>query len=139
LVAVNNTPKAKALIIKYGYRPARNYNDLIRKLTTFTREFREEALKELVEIHPHKDLILNFNQPITSEKKSNCEGDEMCDKCKQKQQQYLSFEGNQTPIQTTPNTTSQNVANNDLKSMLPTIAITSLITASLVILISRAK
>ena len=32
LVAINNTPKAKALLVKYGYKPARSYNDLIKKL-----------------------------------------------------------------------------------------------------------
>lgn len=139
LIAINNTPKAKALIVKYGYRPARSYNDLIKKLTIFTNEFKEEALKELAEIHPHKDLILNFNQPIISETKSNCDGDNMCDKCK-KENQYLGFEGDKTVNQITkPNTISQNLVNYDFKSMLPTIAITSLITASFVILISRAK
>ena len=29
LIAINNPSKAKALVVKYGYRPARNYNDLI--------------------------------------------------------------------------------------------------------------
>ena len=32
LIAINNTPKAKALIIRYGYEPAQNYEDLVYKL-----------------------------------------------------------------------------------------------------------
>ena len=47
LIALNNTQQAKNLIKKYGYRPARNYDDLIQKLYRFTKENREEALKEL--------------------------------------------------------------------------------------------
>lgn len=62
LIAINNTPKAKALIVRYGYEPARNYEDLMYKLFRFTKDYRKEALKELANIHPHKDLILNYFQ-----------------------------------------------------------------------------
>jgi hypothetical protein len=55
LIAINNPSKAKSLVIKYGYRPARNFNDLIQKLFRLTKEYREDALKDLVDIHPHKD------------------------------------------------------------------------------------
>jgi hypothetical protein len=72
LVALNNTQQAKNLIKKYGYRPARNYDDLIQKLYRFTKENREEALKELANLHPHKDLILNYF--CVAEKKSNADG-----------------------------------------------------------------
>ena len=138
LIALNNTPKAKALIVKYGYKPARSYNDLIKKLIIFTREHREDALKELVEIHPHKELILNYSiqNPITEEVKSNCNGDTICSKCMQKEK-FNSFEGELTPNKLDSN---KNIAlNNDWKSMLPIIGVTSLVTASLVILITRGK
>ena len=62
LIAINNTPKAKALIIKYGYEPAQNYDDLVYKLFRLTKEYKAEALKDLAELHPHKDLILNYFQ-----------------------------------------------------------------------------
>lgn len=62
LIAVNNTPKAKALIIRYGYEPAQNYDDLIYKLYQLTRDYKEEALQDLANLHPHKDLILNYFQ-----------------------------------------------------------------------------
>ena len=42
LIAINNTSKAKALVVKYGYAPARNYNDLIQKLFRLTKEHRED-------------------------------------------------------------------------------------------------
>lgn len=135
LIAINNPSKAKALVIKYGYRPARNYNDLIQKLFRLTKEYREDALKDLVEIHPHKDLILNYFSPvsITEEIKSNCNGDVTCSKCMDKQQQYLNFEGTDVEKTTTPN------VNSDWKVMLPMIAITSLVTASLVIILRGAR
>lgn len=60
LVAVNSTPKAKALIVRYGYEPAIDYDDLLYKLLLFTKEHKEDALKELAEIHPDKELILNY-------------------------------------------------------------------------------
>ncbi len=70
LIALNNTPKAKALIVKYGYDPARNYDDLVYKLFMLTKDYKEEALKDLAELHPHKDLILNYFG------KSECDCDE---------------------------------------------------------------
>ena len=73
LIAYNNPSKAKALVVKYGYRPARNYNDLIQKLFRLTKEHREDALKDLAELHPHKDLILNYFC-ASKEEKSNVEG-----------------------------------------------------------------
>jgi hypothetical protein len=72
LIALHNTQQAKNLIKKYGYRPARNYDDLIQKLYRFTKENREEALKELANLHPHKDLILNYF--CVAENKSNADG-----------------------------------------------------------------
>jgi hypothetical protein len=136
LIAINNPSKAKALVIKYGYRPARSYNDLIQKLFRLTKEHREDALKDLVEIHPHKDLILHYAMPtpVATETKSNCDGDTMCPVCTAKaKQKYMSFEGTET----TPAPT--NSTNSDWKSMLPLIAITSLVTASLVIALKSSK
>ena len=135
LIAINNTSKAKALVVKYGYRPARNYNDLIQKLFRLTKEHREDALKDLVDIHPHKDLILNYAMPVpvVAENKSNCEGDNMCPVCKANQNRYLNFEGEVSNDKTNSN------ANSDWKSMLPIIAITSLVTASLVVALKSAR
>ena len=134
LIAINNPSKAKALVVKYGYRPARSYNDLIQKLFVLTKEHREDALKDLVDIHPHKDLILHYSMPtiVESEPKSNCEGDNMCASCKAKKEQYLNFEG----VDTTPVKTQTKY---DLKELLPIIAITSLVTTTLVIALKSAR
>jgi hypothetical protein len=126
LIAINNPSRAKALVVKYGYRPARNYNDLIQKLFRLTKEHREDALKDLVEIHPHKDLILHYAMPvpIATETKSNLDGDNMCPVCTAKaKEKYMNFEGEDANNTTTPN------VNSDWKSMLPLIAITSLVNA----------
>jgi hypothetical protein len=69
LVATNNTPKAKSLLAKYGYEPAQNYDDLVYKLFRLTKEYKEEALKDLSDIHPHRDLILNY----TEKEECDCE------------------------------------------------------------------
>jgi hypothetical protein len=67
-----------------------------------------------------------------SEPKSNCEGDNMCASCKAKKEQYLNFEG----VDTTPVKTQTKY---DLKELLPIIAITSLITTTLVIALKSAR
>jgi len=136
LIAINNTSKAKALVVKYGYAPARNYNDLIQKLFRLTKEHREDALKDLVDIHPHKDLILNYAMPVpvVTENKSNCDGDTMCSVCSAKaKEKYMNFEGEVSNDKTNSN------VNSDWKSMLPVIAITSLVTASLVVALKSAR
>lgn len=136
LIAINNPSKAKALVVKYGYRPARSYNDLIQKLFQITREHREDALKDLVDIHPHKDLILHYAMPVSAvtETKSNCDGDTMCATCTAKEKEkYMNFEGDVAGNNAMPN------INSDWKSMLPLIIVTSLVTASLVMALKTAK
>lgn len=61
LVAYNNTPKARALVARYGYQQPQNYDELIQTLLVFTKDYKKEALEEIAKLHPHKDLILNFN------------------------------------------------------------------------------
>lgn len=135
LIAINNPSKAKALIVKYGYSPARNYNDLIQKLFRLTKEHREDALNDLVEIHPHKDLIINYSTPINveAEVKSNCNGDTMCQTCMAKsKEKYMNFEGEE----------SKQVSNNqnsDWKAMLPLIGLTSLVSVSLFIILKGSR
>jgi hypothetical protein len=133
LIALNNTQQAKNLIKKYGYRPARSYNDLIQKLFVLTKEHREDALKDLVEIHPHKDLIMNFSMPmiLENESKSNREGDDLCASCKAKKEQFMNFEGAESSI--------NSKRNYDLKEILPIIAITSLVTTTLVLALKSAR
>lgn len=105
LIAYNNPSKAKALVVKYGYRPARNYNDLIQKLFRLTKEHREDALKDLVDIHPHKDLIIHYAMPVSvpvaTETKSSANGDNtsdcQCPSCQiARIKMYSNFEGNES-------------------------------------------
>jgi hypothetical protein len=62
VIAIANTPKAKALVKRYGYEPATSYNDLVSKLEELTRDYKEEGLADLIAIHPHKDVILYFEE-----------------------------------------------------------------------------
>lgn len=93
LVAINNTDAARSLVMKYGYTPAKNTDDLIYKLNRLIKEYREKGLKDLVEIHPHKDLLgyyleedlkkdleANTKPCVCPEKKSNIEGETMTPK-----------------------------------------------------------
>ena len=140
LVAYNNTPKAKALIVKYGYKPAKSYNDLTYKLFRFTKDFKEEALQEIAKIHPHKELILNYEcktpeiekvEVLTSKNtKSNFEGewgDEcQCRECRKKRmmgmQKFMNFEGeNNMPQIKTPE------GNPSIMTMFPLIAISGIV------------
>jgi hypothetical protein len=57
IVAIDATPQAKALIIKYGYSPAQDMDDLVMKLDRMVAEHKELALKDIADIHPHRDLI----------------------------------------------------------------------------------
>ena len=138
LIAINNPSKAKALIVEYGYKPARNYNDLIYKLFRLTKEHREDALKDLVEIHPHKNLILHF-----TEIESNCDGEQLCPVCTAKaKEKYMNFEAtiNEPIVETKqlPNNTNT-TSNINLISVIPIIAITSLITATMITLFVRPR
>lgn len=86
LIAINNPSKAKKLIREYGYSPARNYNDLIQKLKRLTLDYKN-GLKALVEIHPHKDLFINF-----LDLKSDKEEKEICPICKEKENEKVNFD-----------------------------------------------
>lgn len=150
LVAYNNTPKAKALIVKYGYKPAKSYNDLTYKLFRFTKDFKEEALQELAKIHPHKELILNYEckmpdtekvEVLTSKNtKSNFEGewgDEcQCRECRRKRmmgmQNFMNFEGeNNVPQIKTPE------SNPSIMTMFPLIAISGIVAISFYIAFTK--
>ena len=102
LIALNNTQQAKNLIKKYGYKPARNYNDLIQKLYRLTKEYREDGLKEMANLHPHKDLILNYFCVANNEPKSNADGDKkttdcQCPSCElARMKMYSNADGNVT-------------------------------------------
>lgn len=133
LIAINNPSKAKSLVVKYGYRPARNFNDLIQKLFLLTKEHREDALKDLVDIHPHKDLILHYVTPVINEVKSNDESDMMYSVFKANQNKFMNLEGDVENNKPTPN------VNSDWKSLLPLIGITSLVTASLVVILKGTR
>lgn len=105
LIALNSTAQSKKLIVQYGYKPARNYNDLISKMYRFTKDYREDALKELANIHPHKDLIMNYFCVANNEPKSNADGDNkttdcQCPSCQlARMKMYSNVDGNETNTQ----------------------------------------
>jgi len=79
LIALNNTQGAKNIIKKYGLKPAKNYDELVKKLFYLTKQEGEEALKELANLHPHKDLILNYF--CIDENKYNSDNSNITNEC----------------------------------------------------------
>lgn len=59
-IALNHTKEAQDLLLANGMKPARDHKELVRKLNDFIVSKKEDALKQLVQIHPDKDLILTY-------------------------------------------------------------------------------
>lgn len=84
-IAYNNRPMAQKMLVKYGLKSAKNPMEMERKLISLTRDYKEEFLKELANIHPDKDLILKYADKV--EEKSNfcgCsgfDGEKTCSFC----------------------------------------------------------
>jgi len=136
LIAINNPSKAKALIVKYGYKPARNYNDLIYKLFRLTKEHREDALKDLAELHPHKDLILNYFC-ASKEEKSNVEGkdnnsDCNCPSCALSRMKMFGFSNLEGDVQ-------PKYEKMTTQSMLSTILIAGFVYLAIIGTLSQSK
>ena len=147
LIAFNNTPKAKSLIVKYGYEPSRNYDDLVYKLIRFTKEYKDEALQELSNIHPHKDLILNYNElenKTEKEEKSSFDNEECkCRLCRQKRieedKKYINFEGEINNIIKSTELNTQKKQEINIKEILPIVAVASITTILMFTILKNVK
>jgi hypothetical protein len=84
-IAYNNRPMAQKMLVKYGLKTAKNPMDMERKLVSLTRDYKEEFLKELANIHPDKELILKYADK-KDEKSNFCgcsgfDGEKTCSFC----------------------------------------------------------
>lgn len=61
IIAYNSTAQAQKLITQHGYPRAKNVRELEVRLAQVIKEFGDEGLREIAKIHPHKDLILQYN------------------------------------------------------------------------------
>lgn len=86
IVAYNNTPKAKALVVRYGYNSPINHTELVQTLVQFMKDYRKEALEEMAKIHPHKDLISEFIA-----RKENKSKESGCNCHNSKKQRFSNF------------------------------------------------
>lgn len=62
----NQQPELRRIVVKYGLTPAKNSNDLWRKVNYLVAKFKDEMMNDLAKIHPDKDLIawhLSKNAP----------------------------------------------------------------------------
>ena len=76
---------AQKMLVKYGLKTAKNPMDMERKLVSLTRDYKEEFLKELANIHPDKELILKYADK-KDEKSNFCgcsgfDGEKTCSFC----------------------------------------------------------
>jgi len=88
LLAYNSSVPARRILKKYGKDDATGFKDLQIRLENLYKEVQDkvELEKQLVEIHPHKDLILKYLSPtppvdtkiIVKEPTSACEGNPNC-------------------------------------------------------------
>lgn len=89
LLAYNSTVPSRKILKKYGKEDAKGYKDLQIRLENLYKETPDKIQleKELVEIHPHKELILRYSLPSTppvdtkiiiKEPTSACEGNPDC-------------------------------------------------------------
>jgi len=90
-LAFNCPNQAQDLLMSNGIKPARNRKELVRKLNSYIVDGKENALKQLVEIHPDKDLILAYGTKTeTSSSACGCSSADggasacNCDSCKSK-------------------------------------------------------
>lgn len=61
LIAYNSTEQAQRVITKFGYPRAGNVKELETRIAQVIKNFGDEGLKEIAQIHPDKKLILTYN------------------------------------------------------------------------------
>jgi len=94
LLSVDATPEVNALLSKYGIATSNNPSDLVQKLADLYRNAPDKRIleKELSDIHPHKNFILQYSEKTPSVSKVISEnvkfGDEQ--EVKQMLRQYIS-------------------------------------------------
>jgi hypothetical protein len=93
-VAESNPYQAKAILHKYGYsvRDAKTNTDIGKCLKDLVLYEGEDALRDIVDNHPDKGIILEMYQP--KQNSSECKGGSCnCAKCISKEIQYMNFSG----------------------------------------------
>jgi hypothetical protein len=100
-VAANNPYFVKSLAHKYGHELKKDPN-LSFVLEQLVAMHGEQALSEIINVHPDKDLFKDFYSPKIEESKVNASGDtntcgcNKCCKCKSNNnQEYLNMSGSE--------------------------------------------
>lgn len=95
-VADNDPRGAEMIINSFGYEVTDRTN-LGQSLTELVSQVGEPALKKVMEYHPDRDIILEFN---ADNKKTDCG----CGNCvrMRTQEHFLNANGNETPKETKP-------------------------------------
>lgn len=84
-IAHRNPEIANEMLVKNGFPPSRDRDELASRINTFLLQYRDKALKELASIHPDKALLFsNFSEDLQQAQDnvdgfgdtSNAEGDD---------------------------------------------------------------
>jgi len=102
-VADNDPKGAEMIINSFGYEVT-NRKNLGQSLTELVSQIGEPALKKVIEYHPDRDIILEFN---ADDLKLNADGKKSecgCGNCARMrtQEQYMNANGNETQKETKP-------------------------------------
>jgi hypothetical protein len=130
-VAQSDPRGSRRLIESFGY-DITNQNDLGRSLAELVSNVGESALKEVMKIHPDKDILLELNASEISSSDS-CG----CNYCKAKRPNngYMNADG-VTPTSIASNSTPDTTIHNNNTNILAHQTNTILVLATLVIVAS---
>lgn len=66
-IAINAPEQAVNVLAKYGLSPVTNdVRDITRALNVLVDENGDPALRDLMSVHPDKEFILHYNQPVVA-------------------------------------------------------------------------
>lgn len=66
-IAINAPEEAVNVLAKYGLAPVTNdVRDITRALNIMVDENGDPALKDLMSVHPDREFILHYNQPVVT-------------------------------------------------------------------------
>ena len=121
----DNDPQGSAMIIdSFGYQITDRSN-LGKSLSELVSNVGEPALRKVMDLHPDKDIILEFYSNGESKNQGSCQ----CSSCKSRfgHDNYLNASGTETPASTTQNSNTLAHQTNTILIVATLFVVTALI------------
>ena len=121
----DNNPEGSAMVIEsFGYK-INDRSNLGKSLSELVTNVGEPALREVMDIHPDKAIILELNSVEASKKGVSCS----CSSCKSRagHDNYLNASGNETPATTSQNSTILAHQTNTILIVATVLVVTALL------------